>query len=563
MSPPGSTADRKAYQRRESTYGGFRGTAKMLPRPVEDGLTLAEGRACASLRVRVTFDVAGTPVGVNLARAQMRGAFAMDHHAVAAAVSDPADQLHHQLRDAAELSETLLARRRNQGALALYDLLKGWATDEDGRLVRVAAAERNVAYKIVQECMIAANTAVAEWAAERDLLLLFRNHSAAKVAPPREALLGDLDLALSDSTGARLESLQRRTLLVLRAAEYAPFMSGHWGLNLPGYVHATSPLRRYADLVVQRVIFSHLDGAPGPYADTELLSVAEALNEGARADREAQHNVRRSSAHAAARKAAAAEADYSHLDSRDFHAVLKQGCKENIASASLAREAARRAKQQQLTSLELQMILLVACTDAWEAARTECLQTIAAAPETAVSVLSVHAQVNRAPNPTFTDRSSGQAHSSVFTSRAEFAEAAGPVVGAERSALSKKAARHQAALSLLASLAGLPDPSGNHRRAHDGTTPEKAVQPAAAEGRQPVAVLNEYAQMLAVRDLRYDFAATGPGHQMTFICTAHAAHNGNALTATGTATAKSAAKAAAAAALLQQVHAATGDSDAA
>lgn len=226
---PGSAADREAFRRRESAYGGYRGTAKMLPRPVEERLTLAEGRTCATLRVQVTFDRAGAVLGVQVDRARLQGALAMDHSEVAQAVGDPAHRLHHQLRDAAELSETLLARRRSQGALALYDLLKGWATDEDGRLVRLAAAERNIAYKIVQECMIAANTAIAGWAAARDLLVLFRNHSAAKVAPPRAEFLDDLDLALSDGSGARLQALQERTLMVLRPAEYAPFMRGHWG----------------------------------------------------------------------------------------------------------------------------------------------------------------------------------------------------------------------------------------------------------------------------------------------------------------------------------------------
>ncbi|MFG2210976.1 RNB domain-containing ribonuclease [Streptomyces sp. NPDC048638] len=745
---PASAADREAFKRRESAYGGFRGTAKMLPRPVEDRLTLAEGRTCATLRVQVTFDRAGAVLDVQVDRAQLHGALAMDHHEVAAAVADPAHRLHHQLCDAAELSEVLLARRRSQGALALYDLMKGWATDEDGRLVRLAAAERNVAYKIVQECMIAANTAVAGWAAERDLVLLFRNHSAAKVAPPRAEFLDDLDLALSDGSGARLQALQERTLLVMRPAEYAPFMRGHWGLNLPGYVHATSPLRRYADLVVQRVIFSHIDGRPSPYADCELQAVAESLTAGARADREAQMAVFKSAAHSRARRAASSEGDYTRLDTREFHALLKRACKENIDSSSLIKEAVRRAEQQQLTSLELQMVLLVTTSDAWEAARAGCLSAIVAAPETAVSVLTTHAQINALPNPVFSDESSGSAHSAAFRSRAEFRGSGGPVVGEVRAASSKKAARHQAAVSLLARLAGLPDPSrdqlpaaggpsaapgkaasptpaaasreddscpplavrefhallkrgckegiasdslikesvrraeqqqltslelqmilflasgetwqaarvgclqaiaaapemavsvltthaqtsavanpaftesssgpthdaefrsraeltvgggpvyGEERtasvkksarhqaalsllarlaglpdpsrdqlRADGGATarPAKVPSATAAEGRQPVMVLNEYVQSLVISDLRFDFTMAGPGHQTTFTCTAHALHEGDPLRGAGKATGKSASKAAAAENLLQQIHARlhTRESDAA
>ncbi|MDO0930021.1 RNB domain-containing ribonuclease [Streptomyces sp. TG1A-8] len=84
---PGSTADREAFARRESAYGGFRGTAKMLPRAVEARLTLAEGRTCAALRVRITCDDGGTLLGVDVGRAQMRGALALDHRSVAGAAT--------------------------------------------------------------------------------------------------------------------------------------------------------------------------------------------------------------------------------------------------------------------------------------------------------------------------------------------------------------------------------------------------------------------------------------------------------------------------------------------
>ncbi|MEY9839390.1 RNB domain-containing ribonuclease [Streptacidiphilus sp. EB103A] len=558
---PGGAVDEEAFQRRQSAYGGIRGTAKMLPRPVEEQLTLAEDRPCPAMRVRVSFDRAATATGVLVERATMNGAVAMDHAAVAAAVADPVHPLHSELRDAAELSEALLARRRDQGALALYDLLKGWATDEDGQLVRLALAERNIGYKIVQECMIAANTALAGWAAERDLPLLFRNHSAAKVAPPRESLLHDLDVAMSENSPARLQALQERTLLVVRAAEYAPVMSGHWGLNLAGYVHATSPLRRYADLVVQRVVLSHLDGTPGPYTDTELAQIAQSLNEGARAEREARNASLKSSAHTRARREASTDRDYSGLNSRDFHALLKRSCKENIANDHLMQETARRAAGQQLTSLELQLVLLVASSTDWEPTRTQCLAAIAATPETAVSVLATHAQINNLALPTFTDRSRGPAHNPMFTSRAELVVAGEAASGQERSAPAKKPARQQAALSLLAGLAGLPDPSADQvlPDASAAMTAKRAVVPAEAEGRQPVMVLNEYTQFHVISDLRFDFAGEGPSHQPTFTCSAHAVHRGESLRGHGSASAKAGSKTAAAADLLQQVHARIAD----
>ncbi|MFB6881401.1 RNB domain-containing ribonuclease [Streptomyces noursei] len=548
-----STADREALRRRESAYGGWRGTAKMLPRPVEERLTLAPGRPCAAMRVRVNIAADGTARHCQVDRATLRGAVAMDPQEVADAITDPAHRLRGALREAAALSEVLLARRRDQGALALYDLLSGWATDEDGGLVRLAASERNVAYKVVQECMIAANTALAAWAAQRDLPLLFRNHSVAKVAPPRQVLLDDLDLALADGSPARLEALRQRTLMVLKAAEYAPFMGGHWGLNLPGYVHATSPLRRYADLVVQRVVFHHLDGADAPYTPDELALIATALNDGARADREAQTDFFKRAAHARDRRAAATDADYSPLDSRAFHAVLKRGCKENIAAPSLTGEAARRAAAQQLTALEFQLLLLVAGGQNWEGARAAGLKAVAAAPETAVSVLSVHAQVNGLSPTEFFDGSDGQSPHTVFSSSASLTVDGQHVRGATRTASTKKAARHQAAVSLLARLAELPDPSQDLTAPVPRTKPEKATASSTPQGLSPLMTLNEYAQVRVISGLQFDITGQGPSHMPTFTCHAQAHYEGEQLTGTASAPSKAAAKTKAADLLLKAI----------
>ncbi|MHC3392382.1 RNB domain-containing ribonuclease [Streptomyces lavendulocolor] len=556
---PGTTADQDAFARRESAYGGWRGTQKMLPQPVEAQLTLAEGRPCAAIAIRVHVLPDGEVGRVDVERATVSGLVALSHSQAAEAVRDRAHPLHEVLREAAAVSEILLARRRRQGALALYDLLSGWATSEDGVVVRLASFERTIGYKIVQECMIAANTALASWAAERDLPLLFRNHSAARVTAPRQTLLDDLDLAFTDGSAARLEALRERTLMTLKAAEYAPFMGGHWGLNLPGYVHATSPLRRYADLVVQRVISSHLDGDGSPYGQDALLAIAEALNTGARQDRDAERDSRKSAAHSAARRGAAAtEADYAGLDARAFHALLKRGCKEDIAGAPLVAETARRAVGGLLTSLELQMVLLVAGGPGWEAGRSACLNAIAAAPETAVSILSVHAEVNGLPPVEFTVQTFGQAPTTVFAAQASWPAGGSPVEGARRSASTKKAARHQAALSLLAVLADLPDPALDLAQPAPETTqlPASELGAEAVEGRSPISVLNEYQQIKVISGLKFTMSAAGPSHLPTFTCTAQATREGGTVLASASASTKAGAKTAAAAGLLERVDAA-------
>ena len=548
--PPGGTADQEAARRRESAYGGWRGRAKMLPRYLERRLTLAEDRPCPTMRVRIKFAADGTRLDIQIDRAMMRGAVALEHQAVAAAIANPGHALHGPLCDAAELSEVLLARRRSRGALAWYDLLRGWAINEDGRLVSLRPAESNIAYKIVQECMIAANGSIASWAAEQDLPVLFRNHSAAKVAPPRETLLEDLDLVLTEGSTERIEALRERVFTVMRPAEYAPHMRGHWGLNLPGYVHGTSPLRRYADLVVQRMIFHRLAGLSSPYSHDELALIAESLNDGARADRVAQRAWNEKTAYTRAQRAANTEAGYSGLDDESFHNILKRECKESTTNASLVEETVRRAPR--LTALGLQTVLLVSDSEIWEPARTACFQAIVSAPEEAMSVLSVHAQVNGLALPRFAESSLGESPHTVFTSRAEQHFDGHQVLGERCSARTKKAARHLAAVNLLGRLANLTLPPQNQPQSE--TQSEKSPEAIPYKGRQPVMVLNECAQSRVVENLQFTFAVKGPSHHPVFTCTAHALHRGELLTGQGSASLKATAKTAAAASLMEKIY---------
>ncbi|MYR60154.1 hypothetical protein GTY54_29285, partial [Streptomyces sp. SID625] len=264
-------------------------------------------------------------------------------------------------------------------------------------------------------------------------------------------------------------------------------------------------------------------------------------------------------AHSAARRGAAAvEADYTGLDAAAFHALLKRGCKEGIAGAPLVAETARRAAAGRLTSLELQMVLLVAGGPGWESGRSACLDAVAAAPETAVSILSVHAQVNALPPVGFTDRTVGQSLNTVFYAQALWPAAERPVEGAWRSAATKKAARHQASLGLLAQLADLPDSSRDLAQAASGAThlPTQPDGVTAEDGRSSISVLNEYQQTRIVTGLTYSTNGEGPAHLPTFTCTAEATHDGKAVRASATASTKAAAKTAAAAGLLERVDAA-------
>jgi ribonuclease R len=171
--------------------------------------------------------------------------------------------------------------------------------DAEGRVTDVVVRERLDAHRLIEEMMVLANVCAAETLIERRQGLLFRIHdepSLAKMETLRSFLESlDIDLprdgalkpALFNRLLQRLAGTEHAPLLnemVLRSqaqAEYAPENIGHFGLNLRRYAHFTSPIRRYADLVVHRALIRALglgdDGGPEPPLD-RLREIGQAIS---------------------------------------------------------------------------------------------------------------------------------------------------------------------------------------------------------------------------------------------------------------------------------------------
>ena len=166
--------------------------------------------------------------------------------------------------------------RKARGAVAFVDPATGLLSTEEGVLDSIEE-EDLVGYVMVQEAMIAANCALAKFAITNEIPILFRNHEARICAPPRADIIAQIEQGPLLST-PHLSTLIERVDVVLGRANYDACVRGHYGLCLAVYTHATSPIRRYADLVTQRQIVAFLESEPFPHSKEDLVTIAKGIN---------------------------------------------------------------------------------------------------------------------------------------------------------------------------------------------------------------------------------------------------------------------------------------------
>ena len=161
--------------------------------------------------------------------------------------------------------DILSCKRQELGAIGALQR-KGYFTDEEGRII----GDYSRSQSIVAEYAILANTLVADWGRKQNLPLVYRNHQ------PIATDTNDLRIHMNNLSITREERSQYYHLL--GKAKYSIHNKGHFALALPGYLHFTSPLRRFADFVNHRMLKARLRGTQVPYDRKTLENIAEKIN---------------------------------------------------------------------------------------------------------------------------------------------------------------------------------------------------------------------------------------------------------------------------------------------
>jgi len=304
---PGSALDDEAISRGNSVYFPSQ-VIPMLPEKLSNGLCSLNpdvDRLC--MVCEMTISAAGKLSGSKFYPAVMRSHARFTYTKVAAILSEEsesADTLREQykdlvpdLRNLNQLYLALMAAREKRGAIAFETEESRFIFNADRKIEAIEAVVRNDAHKIIEECMILANVATAKFVEKHKAPGLFRVHDK-----PSEdkfnnfvTYLAELGLQMPRAKNdeglpepqdysdilAKVqgrpdqELIQTMLLRSMRQAVYQSDNLGHFGLALESYSHFTSPIRRYPDLVIHRVIKAILQAQENNEANDGCYSYDE------------------------------------------------------------------------------------------------------------------------------------------------------------------------------------------------------------------------------------------------------------------------------------------------
>ncbi len=288
---PGGPLDDDAYRRGTSVYFAD-SVVPMLPPALSNGACSLNPQADRlAFSALMTLDPDGALTGFRFVKTVIRscvkGVYDEVNRILAgewdAVLEEKYGPVRPQLLEMAQLAELLKKRRTARGSLALSSTESKIKVDEDGLAVDVLPRVQGQAEGLIEELMLTANEAAATLALEQQLPFVFRVHEtpapeklltlkelldavglfSAKVQPGvRPAVLSDILRRGNETPYAVL--INSAMLRAMQKARYNEKNLGHYGLALANYTHFTSPIRRYPDLAIHRILSAYVKGDPAP-----------------------------------------------------------------------------------------------------------------------------------------------------------------------------------------------------------------------------------------------------------------------------------------------------------
>lgn len=280
---PGTELDNEAFSRATSVYLPDR-VIPMLPEVISNNLaSLQPDRVRYTMSAQIEFSDEGVPISTELHRGAIKSCHRFNYEEIDDYLADDSDwkrklapDVFRLVRDMHGLAMTLRRRRMDRGSFDLIIPEVEIDLDKDGRVCGAHTRKQTESHQVIEEFMVAANEAVARHLRDLELYLMRRIHES-----PSPVKLADLKTMMAD-LGYPSGDIQSRFELkriieeardtptgpavhfaILRSMQkaiYSPRELGHYALASDAYCHFTSPIRRYPDLIIHRMIGDLLDG---------------------------------------------------------------------------------------------------------------------------------------------------------------------------------------------------------------------------------------------------------------------------------------------------------------
>ena len=278
-----SALDAEAYERSTSVYLPDK-VIPMLPEIISNNLaSLQPDRIRYCMTALIEFTDEGVPIGTELHRGAIKSAHRFNYEEIDEYLENDkpwkdklTPEVFQIVRDMHTLAMKLRTRRMDRGAINLVLPEVRIDLDDDGKVCGAHTEDNTESHQVIEEFMLAANEAVAQRIEDEKLFLIRRIHES-----PTEKKLQDLTNFVQ-SLGLDCTSLKNRfelkrvveesesmqeqhaihfaVLRTMQKAVYSPQEIGHYALASPAYCHFTSPIRRYPDLVIHRMVGDLVDG---------------------------------------------------------------------------------------------------------------------------------------------------------------------------------------------------------------------------------------------------------------------------------------------------------------
>ncbi len=292
--PLRSKLDNEAYRRATSVYLPDK-VIPMLPEIISNNLaSLQPDRVRYTMTAVIEFSEEGVPIATDMHRGVIKSAHRFNYEEVDEYLENDrpwkkklTPEVFQIVREMHTLAMMLRKRRMKRGAIDLAIPEVKIELDEDGKVCGATTRNNTESHQMIEEFMLAANEAVAQKLQDLGLFMIRRIHE-----PPAEKKLLDLTSFIREM-GIDCESMQSRfeikrvaelanarpdraavhfsILRSMQKAVYSPKEVGHYALNSKAYCHFTSPIRRYPDLIIHRMIGDFIDGKK-PMSDFDRLT---------------------------------------------------------------------------------------------------------------------------------------------------------------------------------------------------------------------------------------------------------------------------------------------------